>query len=139
LTVVNADKPSLAGEEVRRRLQQFAWRAPVWLTRVPTFAAKARLFPGAVFAVGADTAARIVQARFYDNSEARLREALAGLREVGCRFLVAGRVDREGRFVGLEDLALPAEYADLFQPIPATQFRFDVSSTALRSVPARDE
>ena len=33
LSVLNADKPPLADEEVRRRLDQFAWRAPVWLTR----------------------------------------------------------------------------------------------------------
>jgi hypothetical protein len=132
LSVVNADKPPLAEEEVRHRLVPFAWRAPLWLTRAPTFEEKARLFPGAVFVVGADTAARIVQSRFYENSEARMRQALAKLRAAGCRFLVAGRVDREGRFVGLAELALPAEFADLFEAIPAELFRLDVSSTALR-------
>src|SRR5262249_37666617 len=52
LTVATADKPPLADGEVRRRLAAFAWRAPVWLTRAPTFAEKAALFPGGVFAVG---------------------------------------------------------------------------------------
>jgi hypothetical protein len=132
LAVVNADKPPLGVEEVRRRLQQFTWRAPLWLTHAPTFEEKARLFPGAVFVVGADTAARIVQSRFYQNSEACLREAMSNLRAAGCRFLVAGRVDREGQFVGLDELALPGEFTDLFQGIPASLFRFDVSSTALR-------
>jgi len=132
LAVVNADKPPLGVEEVRRRLQQFTWRAPLWLTHAPTFEEKARLFPGAVFVVGADTAARIVQSRSYHNNEARLREAMANLRAAGCRFLVAGRVDREGRFVGLDEMALPGEFADLFQGLPASLFRFDVSSTALR-------
>src|SRR5262249_9137181 len=56
LPVVNADKPPLAVEEVRRRLAQFAWQAPVWLSRAPTFVEKAEVFPGAVFVVGADTA-----------------------------------------------------------------------------------
>ena len=47
LTVLNADKAPLPPDEVRRRLPQFAWRAPLWLTRAPTFAEKALLFmPG---------------------------------------------------------------------------------------------
>jgi hypothetical protein len=35
LSVLNADKPPLIPEEVRRRLGQFAGRAPLWLTRAP--------------------------------------------------------------------------------------------------------
>jgi len=135
MTVVNADKPPLAEEEVRRRLAQFAWRAPLWLTRAPTFVEKSRLFPGTVFVVGADTAARIVDARFYQDSPERMAAALAELRAAGCRFLVAGRVNAAGRFLGLEDLAIPAEFADLFRGIPAGAFRLDISSTQLRSQP----
>src|SRR5213078_3081050 len=37
LSVTNVDKPPLAGETVRQRLAQFTWRAPVELTRAPTF------------------------------------------------------------------------------------------------------
>jgi hypothetical protein len=132
LSAFNADKPPLPGEELRRRLAQFAWRAPVWLTRAPTFHEKAELFPGAVFVVGADTAARIVQPRFY-GSEAAMRAALDTLRARGCRFLVAGRVNAEGTFAGLEDLALPAAYRDLFTGLPAAAFRMDLSSTQLRA------
>ena len=132
LSVTNVDKPPLGAEEVRRRLAQFQWRAPVWLTRAPTFAEKADLFPGAVFVVGADTAARLVSPRYYQDSEARLLEALERLRARGCRFLVAGRVDAGGRFVGLEGLPVPAAYRDLFRGIPETEFRIDLSSTRLR-------
>ena len=89
------------------RLVQFGMRAPIWLTRAPTFAEKARLFPNAVFAVGADTAERILQPRFYQDSAERMLAALDEVRQHGCRFLVAGRVDREGKFLGLEDLAIP--------------------------------
>jgi hypothetical protein len=133
LTVVNADKPPLADEEVHRRLAQFAWRAPLWLTRAPTFCEKAHLFPGATFVVGADTAARIVSPRFYQDSADRRDEALADFRGQGCRFLVAGRVDAEGRFLGLDDLDMPAVHRDLFAGIPADEFRLDVSSTQLRA------
>lgn len=132
LTVVNADKPPLADAEVRCRLAQFAWHAPVWLTRAPTFPEKAHLFPGATFVVGADTAARIVSPRFYQDSEERMAEALADFRRQGGRFLVAGRVDPAGRFVGLDDLDMPAAHRDLFTAIPASEFRLDISSTSLR-------
>jgi hypothetical protein len=59
-------------------------------------------------------------------------QALAGLRERGCRFLVVGRVDGQGRFVGLEQLTLPEGCAGLFEGVPAAEFRLDVSSTRLR-------
>src|SRR5260370_14209271 len=32
LCVCNADKPTLAEEEISARLRQFGWRHPVWLT-----------------------------------------------------------------------------------------------------------
>jgi hypothetical protein len=132
LSVNNADKPGLPEEEVRRRLTQFAWRAPVVLTREPIFAQKARLFPGAAFVVGADTAMRIIAPRYYSN-EAALTAALQEIRAHNCRFLVAGRVDAGGEYLGLDDLAVPAEFRDLFTAIPAIAFRLDLSSTELRA------
>ncbi|HEY7427519.1 MAG TPA: hypothetical protein VH682_25015 [Gemmataceae bacterium] len=132
LGIVNADKPPLAAEEVRRRLAQFAGQGTLWLTRAPTFAEKAELFPGAVFVVGADTAARILEPRFYGGSETQLAEAMERLRSRGCRFLVAGRVNAEGVFVGQDDLHIPASYRDLFTALPASEFRLDISSTQLR-------
>ena len=93
---------------------------------------KARLFPGVVFVVGADTAARIVQPRFYQDSAERMLEVLAEIRRQGCRFLVAGRLDQEGKFVGLADLVLPDSVRDLFDGIRPEEFRLDVSSTELR-------
>jgi nicotinamide mononucleotide (NMN) deamidase PncC len=132
LSVANVDKPPLEVAEVRRRLGQFTWRAPLWLTRAPTFVEKAALFPGTTFVVGADTAARIVAPRYYAGGEAGRSEGLAGLRRGGCRFLVAGRVDASGQFLALEDLAVPADCGDLFSAIPNTEFRLDLSSTQLR-------
>jgi hypothetical protein len=133
LSVTNVDKPPLTAAEVRRRLRQFAWKAPVWLTRAPTFADKTAHFAGAVFVVGADTAARIVAPRYYGNSEAALHAALGDIRARGCRFLVAGRLDDTGQFLGLEKLTLSPDYRDLFTAIPEGDFRVDVSSTQLRA------
>lgn len=134
LSIVNADKPPLAEEDARRRVSQFVGQAPLWLTRAPTFVEKAELFPGAVFVVGADTAERILQPRFYGASDAQLAQAMERLRAHGCRFLVAGRVNSQGVFSGLEDLNLAPIYRDLFTPICAADFRLDVSSTQLRRI-----
>jgi hypothetical protein len=132
MSILNVDKPPLSTAEVRRRAAQFAWKGDLWLTRAPTFVEKAELFQNTVFVVGADTAARIVQPRYYGSSEPRMMVALERLRELQCRFLVAGREDAIGRFVGCEELVLPPTYRDLFTPIPATHFRVALSSTELR-------
>ena len=64
--------------------------------------------------------------------------AFAKIREEGCRFLVAGRVD-DGGFRTLADVAIPREFTDLFEAIPESRFRADVSSTELRSTPTLQE
>jgi hypothetical protein len=131
LCIHNADKPALHEGEVRQRMEQFDWLAPLWLTRTPTFAEKARLFPGVSFVVGVDTAIRIVQPRFYGGEEA-MRAALVEMRRSGSRFLVAGRVV-EGNFVELAQTDIPEEFRDLFIGISGEQFRLDISSTHLRA------
>jgi len=133
LSVVNVDKPALSGDEVCRRVAQFAWRAPVELTRAPTFLEKSRLFPGVTFVVGADTAERLVATRYYGDSPTRMRAALAEMADRGVRFLVAVRRDGAGRVRSLADAPVPAEFAELFTSIPESRFRLDASSTALRA------
>jgi nicotinamide mononucleotide (NMN) deamidase PncC len=133
LSVVNADKPPLGADEVRRRLAQFRGEATVELTRAPTFREKARLFPGASFVVGVDTAERVLHPRYYEGGEAGMHAALDEIGRAGCRFLVAGRVDPEGRFATVSGLDVPAPFTRLFVEIPEARFRHDVSSSALRA------
>lgn len=134
LTLVNADKAAIGLAEAQRRAAQFAGRAPVVLSRAPLFAAKAACFPGAVFVVGVDTAARLVAPRFYGGSRAAMERALAAVARRGGSFLVAGRLDG-GRFRTLADLelTLPAELRGLFRELPARAFRCDLSSTEIRA------
>lgn len=132
LSVTNVDKPPLGEAEVIRRLRQFESPHVVELTRAPTFREKARLLPGTTFVVGADTAERIVQPRYYEGREATMREALDEIADRGCRFLVAGRVDDAGRFTTLDEAPIPPEYRGLFSAIPEADFRIDLSSTLLR-------
>jgi len=133
VSAVNVDKPPLATEVLLDRLGQFAGRWPVVAGSAPTFVAKSRLYPGATFVVGYDTAARVIQPRYYGDSETAMLAALDELRARGSRFLVAGRVGDDGGFRELGDLAIPAGYADLFTAIPARLFRHDMSSTEIRA------
>ena len=131
LPLVNADKSPIGLFEGRRRALQFTGRAPLVLTREPLFTGKARLFPGSVFVVGADTAERIVDPRFYGGDLAGVRQALDEVRAQGGRLLVAGR--RVGkRMVTLGDIAIPKGYESMFRALPEVAFRSDLASTALR-------
>ena len=134
LSVTNVDKPPLSLEEIRWRLGQFSQRSCVWLTRAATFVDKARLFPGVVFVIGADTAVRLVAPRYYQESEARMVDALGFLRKQGCRFLVAGRTDSAGCYLGLEQIAMPGSFHDLFMAIPKPDFHIRVSSSDIRAL-----
>ena len=133
ISVANVDKPPLAGDAVRERLRQFAWKAPVELTRAPTFVEKARLFAGTIFVVGADTAERLFGAKYYGGDEARMHRALDEIADAGSSFLVAVRVDAAGRVRALDDIPVPLRFAELFREIPEHRFRFDASSTEIRA------
>jgi hypothetical protein len=132
LSVHNADKPSLIPQVALRRIAQFAGRYTIFASTAPTFVEKAPLFPGTTFVVGYDTAARILHPRYYGNSHEALREALQEIENQGCSFLVAGRMDENGRFAQVGDLPIPQRYQHLFAGIPDSIFRRDISSTELR-------
>ena len=133
ISVTNVDKPPLAGETVRQRLAQFAWKSPVELTRAPTFLEKSRLFPRTTFVIGADTAERLFGRKYYGDDEARMHEALEEIASSGASFLVAVRIDAAGRVRALGDISVPRRYADLFSEIPEHRFRVDTSSSEIRA------
>ncbi len=131
LSITNVDKPPLAEPEIRRRVAQFDVTESVAVTRAHVFYRKADLFPGCTFVIGWDTATRLVDPRYYDGSDVQLVSALERIRGHGCRFLVAGRA-HDGAFRTLNDVPIPRGLADLFESIPESAFRQDVSSTELR-------
>ncbi len=133
ISVTNVDKPPLAGETVKHRLSQFAWKSPVELTRAPTFVEKSRLFPGTTFVVGVDTAERLFGPKYYGDDESRMHLALEEIASSGSSFLVAVRIDAGGRVRALNDLPVPRRYADLFTEIPEHRFRADISSSEIRA------
>ncbi|MFV9504310.1 MAG: hypothetical protein AB4911_07070 [Oscillochloridaceae bacterium umkhey_bin13] len=131
LAVVNADKGTLAPNEIARRAAQFAGRHTLVLSRFPLFVQKAAIYPGRTFVLGYDTAARLLDPRYYQGTIG-LEAALNTLALAECRFLVAGRM-HNGQFATLADLYPPPAFAHLFTPIPEALFRADVSSSALRA------
>ena len=128
LAIVNPDKPPLSQEDAAARLARFSGSEEVWLTCAPTFTEKARIFPGATFAVGVDTIVRIAESRYYGGPEG-LAAALSVLG--GCRFLVFGRRTGVG-FETLDTVALPEPLLALCDGVDEAQFRADVSSTEIR-------
>ncbi len=136
LAITNVDKPPLNAVEMERRLRNLQTSlagepAQLWFTRAATFVEKAQLFPAAIFVIGADTAARLGDLRYYRGDEHQREQAIRLFAERGCRFLVFGR-KLDSRFVELAQLELPDELAQLCQGVPAAAFRADISSTALR-------
>jgi hypothetical protein len=133
LAALNAGKPSPSIEHIKQRLLQFAGKYAVLVSNSALFAAKARLYPGATFVVGVDTAQRVLQPRYYDDNTATMFAALNTIKDSECGFLVAGRVNERGDYMPAADLEIPEQYAGLFTAIPGDRFRIDLSSTTLRA------
>lgn len=137
ISIENVDKPPLDYTEMAHRSRQFAADEALWFTRAPTFVAKAAIFPGATFLVGADTIVRIADPAYYGGDMGACQEAIRTIGNHGCRFLVFGR-QVAGRFLSLADLKLPPKLVRLCQDVPAERFRRDISSTELRERAERE-
>jgi hypothetical protein len=85
LSIRNAAKPPLDFISLEERLKTTRNRR-VWITNAPTFKDKAKIFPGARFVVGYDTAARIVDPKYAD-----INEVIQAFTESSVIFAVFGR------------------------------------------------
>lgn len=132
LSVSNVDKPVMDLDELERRLLQFTGVGEVLVTSAPTFVEKARILAKRVFVIGADTAPRVVDRKYYGGSVRAMLAALEELSRAGCSFLVAGRSQGPGVFKSLGDVEIPLEYRHMFESIPESRYRVDISSTELR-------
>ncbi|CAL4974639.1 unnamed protein product [Urochloa decumbens] len=132
ISAINADKPPLSIAEIKRRVEQFRKAGKnVIISNQPYFYKKAELFPGSAFIIGADTAARLVNPKYYGGDYNRMLEILLECKSMGTTFLVGGRMI-EGVFKALDDLEIPAELSGMFISIPEEKFRMDISSTEIR-------
>jgi hypothetical protein len=133
VSAINVDKPPLSTAAVLQRISQFAGRWPVGASGEPAYDQKALIYPGTTFVIGYDTAVRVLEPRYYNGSREEMLAALAQIEAQGCRFLVAGRLAGDGHFHEAGELPFPKRFRHLFQAIPGTLFRRDISSTLLRS------
>ncbi|KAI5076449.1 hypothetical protein GOP47_0008514 [Adiantum capillus-veneris] len=107
ISVINADKPPLSPDEIKSRAIQFKQAGKtIVFTNQPFFFKKAELLPNSTFVVGADTAVRLINPKYYDGSHVRMLEVLLAMKHLGCDFVVAGRVV-DGKFLALSDLSIP--------------------------------
>ncbi|OWZ24506.1 hypothetical protein PHMEG_000459 [Phytophthora megakarya] len=107
------------------------------VTNTTLFGQKAELLPGCAFVIGADTAVRIVDKKYYDMDEHKMVLALDHIARNNCSFVVAGRFDNkvENRFISADevlDKCVPPVFRHLFIPLPECAFRNDISSTEIR-------
>ncbi|XP_022152326.1 uncharacterized protein LOC111020072 [Momordica charantia] len=132
ISAVNADKPPLSVSQIKDRVEKFKnVGKSVIISNQPYFYKKAELFPGSAFVIGADTAARLIDPKYYDGDYKKMLDILVRCKSTGCTFLVGGR-NIDGVFKVLEDFKIPEELRDMFIPIPPDKFRMDISSTQIR-------
>ncbi|GLT43508.1 hypothetical protein SLA2020_174500 [Shorea laevis] len=132
LSAVNADKPPLSVSQIKDHVKQFEKVGKtVIISNQPYFYKKAELFPGSAFVIGADTAARLINPKYYHGNYNKMVEILTGCKNTGCTFLVGGR-NVDGVFKVLEDFDIPEVLRDMFISIPAEMFCMDISSSEIR-------
>lgn len=131
LAIVNVDKPRLEKPQIIDRVAQFADKASVVVTQASTYLEKAKLFPNCTFVIGWDTATRVVDSNYYENNDKKMLDTLQQILDLGCRFLVAGRIS-DGIFRTLDQIEIPTGFEIMFKSIPEKTFRCDVSSSSLR-------
>ena len=124
LSCANVDKPAIEEGSCLHRAAAIK-DIPVALTHTPRFIQKAELFPQTAFVVGFDTAIRFI--KDYSPEDWKKFQTL------GTRFLVAGR-RHQGVFQTLENLDLPDGFETLFEAVPESKFREDISSSELRKL-----
>lgn len=136
ISVLNVDKPNLLLNDLVDRLDAFPDKSRVLITASSRFNEKSVLFPNSKFLIGYDTALRLLDSKYYsdfvDINNNIVLNALEVIRENKCSFIVAGRIDKEGKFRSIDDLEIHHSYKQLFSEIPEKSFRLDISSTEIR-------
>lgn len=130
LSVANVAKPMLDYIEMRNRAALFAER-PLWFTRAATFVEKIEVFPESTFVMGADTFERLPDSKYYDGSAAAAARAIEAIATKTRGLIVFGRV-RDSVFQDASTLDVPQSLKDVAYFVSQREFRYDISSTAIR-------
>ena len=127
ISISNVDKRNISLEDLNSRISQFYNIGKILITNSATFEDKSNLFKKSIFAIGYDTAVRILDNKYYEKD---MKESLSNIKKNECSFLVTGR-KINGKYKYLNNLEI-ADYKGLFSIIPEENFRLDISSTEIR-------
>ena len=130
ISICNVEKTLLSYYEIEKTLGQFRPGQNWVLTNAPTFVEKAAIFKESTFVLGMDTLIRIFDPKFYESDKV-MRSELKVFVENDIRFMVFGR-QVGSQFMTLNDFLIPEEFKDRFIGITETEFREDVSSSAIK-------
>ena len=130
ISICNVEKALLSYYEIEKTLDQFRPGQNWVLTNAPTFVEKAAIFKESTFVLGMDTLIRIFDPKFYENKKV-MRLKLNVFIENDIRFVAFGR-QVGSQFMTLNDYLIPEEFKDRFIGITETEFREDVSSSAIK-------
>jgi nicotinic acid mononucleotide adenylyltransferase len=151
LSITNVDKPALAIDTIIERIKYFfphrneipndiCWG--ILLTNAPLFKQKVELLAPLQldrknsilhFSIGTDTLVRLIDPKYYNNSE---HDMLQALNDMSCHFMVGGRLDQkrldDSIFIAGDEVveSLPPLITNKFTILP--NFRIDLSSTEIR-------
>lgn len=149
ISMTNADKPPISVEDVLSRLyyiqQLCGENVGVVISDAPYFVQKVQLFhthfngklnSTITFVIGTDTMVRLLDPKYYHNSQEEMIASLEQFLSKHVQFIVGGRLDQksnEKKFITGQDevSTLPSHLQSLFQLLP--NFRVDMSSTEIRS------
>jgi phosphopantetheine adenylyltransferase len=91
LCVVNIDKAPLSFDDIQQRITTFDSR-PVVLTNAPLFSDKDKLFPGISYAIGVDTAIRLINPKYTYGDENQMVENILKMTFNNTKFYVIPRL-----------------------------------------------
>jgi hypothetical protein len=141
LTLRNAAKLPLDYLSLQERLHSLRDETGfLIISNASTFVDKAWLFPNTTFAVGHDTAMRIMDSKYYGSSSQSLEFMYQNLIDLDASFLVFGRTTADNTFQTIdptEPSCFPESMSYKYwskhcHVVPESEFRQDVSSTSIR-------
>jgi hypothetical protein len=154
ISAINADKPPLNAADLQNRIRQFCselnpvlksegiTNVAVCISSKPYFHDKAKIFPNCKFIVGGDTLNRLLMKKYYlECKQEEMLAALVGIAYNGCSFVVGGRLI-DDKFITANKILLqenetvshlPKIVRDMIYGISESDFRYDISSTAIRN------
>lgn len=137
ISICNVDKPVLPKSKLLKRIKCFPPDNSFCVTTSPRFTEKSIILPGSTFVIGYDTAIRLLDTQYYKKNDFNyysyaVANALNLIAENHCSFIVGGRIDKAGQFRTLNDLKVPKKSRQLFELIPESKFRVDISSSQIR-------